>query len=197
MKSYSKKYLAALVLGIALTLIFIGCSSDSSMAPEISDHGLVVQSNTGPVTLLEMESTVSASNASLAKGGNGLFTSEKFISAAEGGEVVVGNPRLGFSKVVFQPNDLPQDMAISMTWGGKKFCDGVFAPHGTVFNQPVRVELSYKCAKLKGIDEDQLKIYYFNESTNVWEHIGGTVDKVNKVVVAYLEHFSRYAIVKT
>jgi len=61
-------------------------------------------------------------------------------------------------------------------------------------NKPVKIELSYKTADLTGIDENILGVYYFNEETDLWEFVGGEVDKKGKKVTAYLNHFSRYAV---
>ena len=185
-------YLTAIILGITLLFVFVGCSTDSALAPEMTNSGLVVQSDTGPVTLLRMSTT-----KALSKGEAADFYAQTFVTAAAGGELVVGNAVLGYSKIIFQPNDLSQDLNISVTWGGSEYCDGIFGPHGTSFNNPVQVELSYKHADLTGVDEDDLKIYYYNESTSVWEFIGGSVDKDRKVIIGTLEHFSRYAIIKT
>ncbi|MBN1483047.1 hypothetical protein EH223_14075 [candidate division KSB1 bacterium] len=186
-------YVTALFSAIILaTFILVGCSSDNSLAPETPSAGLQVKSNTGMVTLLKMKNP-----APLSKGEASAAIIQKFITVAQGGEIAVGNELFGVSRIIFQPNDLPENLLISIQWSLGSYCEGVFGPHGTQFNQPVRVELSYKNADLTGINEDDLRVYYFNEDTNLWEAIGGTVDKTNKVIIAYLEHFSRYAIVKT
>ncbi|MCH8954838.1 hypothetical protein IIA28_05890, partial [candidate division KSB1 bacterium] len=51
-----------------------------------------------------------------------------------------------------------------------------------------------KKADLQGFKEEDLKIFYYNEETELWEFIGGEVDKKKKIVIAFLDHFSRYAI---
>lgn len=71
-----------------------------------------------------------------------------------------------------------------------------FGPHGIQFNEPAEVELSYKMADLTGIDENSLKVFYFNETTQLWELIGGVVDTSKKKITVYLPHFSRYALSK-
>lgn len=190
MKKNDTKFSAALFLAIAIAFILVSCSTDNTMAPNVVKDSYVVQSNTGPVTLLQVD------NALGKRSGAELYA-EQFITAADGGALVVGNTLQGFSTFTFEPNALPQDLLISVSWCDGQFCEGVFNPHGTQFNQPVRVELSYKRAVLRGIDENDLKVYYYNEDTDLWEYIGGEVDTENKVIVVYLEHFSRYAIVKT
>jgi|GEM_PF-1141798 len=197
------KRLFVSVVAVAMMATFIigitGCSQDSPMSPvtknQSNSSGRVVQSDIGPVTILQLSQTHRESE-SLSKVA-GTYSSEKFIKAVEGGVVTVGNNDLGYSKIVVDPNDLPEDMTISLQWASDGYCEGEFGPHGTQFNDPVKVVLSYKGADLSDIDEDDLKISYYNEDTGIWEVMGGTVDTENKEVVVYLEHFSRYAITKT
>ena len=82
---------------------------------------------------------------------------------------------------------------ITFWWESNSF-QAEFSPHGTMFNVPVRMELSYEDADLTGIDENDLRIYYYNDATQEWELIGDQVDTVNKIVIGYTNHFSRYAI---
>lgn len=192
MKNCSRKYSAALFLLVALVFVFIGCSTDTSVAPSQHNvNGLLVESNTGPVTILKLKPDA------LAKGEKVAFSTQVYVTVANGGQLVVGNSNRGYSKLIFEPNAISEDMTISLTYWIDDFFEGLFEPHGIQFNEPVRVELSYKNADLTGVDENDLKVYYFNESTNMWEYVGGDVDTENKLVVCYLEHFSRYAIVKT
>ncbi|MDQ0901246.1 glycoside hydrolase family 66 protein [Paenibacillus sp. V4I7] len=66
---------------------------------------------------------------------------------------------------------------------------------GTVsqFQNPVELSISYEGSNAK---ENLLGIYYFNESKQVWEYVGGTIDKVNKKVMVQLNHFSKYALIE-
>ena len=195
MKS-TKAFAARGLVVIVLLIVYLGCSSQNPTMPTPEAHGLVVQSNTGPVTLIKFDRSLFSTSA-LSKSNGVADFNEVFIQAAVGGEIVVGDANVGFSKVVFGANDLPSDMTISMTYPVDDYCDGIFSPHVSQFNSPVYVELSYKNTDLTGINEDDLTIYYYNETTNLWEFIGGQVDKNRKVVIGYVEHFSRYAIVKT
>jgi hypothetical protein len=190
--AFATRGLVILVLVVAL----MGCSTQNPTMPALESKGLVVQSNTGPVTLIKFDRSLFSTEALSKSNGIADFT-ETFIQASVGGEIVVGDTNVGFSKVVFEANDLPSDLTISMTYPVDEYCDGIFAPHVAQFNSPVYVELSYKNTDLTGINEDDLKIYYYNGTTDLWEAVGGTVDKDRKVVTGYLEHFSRYAIVKT
>ena len=94
---------------------------------------------------------------------------------------------------------MPEDLVISFDWAASGTLAGMlssleFGPHGTQFNNPVKVELSYKMADVKGIDESKLRIFYFNEETGIWELVGGEVDKRGRKVTVYVAHFSRYAV---
>jgi hypothetical protein len=123
-----------------------------------------------------------------------MFYASKFIKAKDGGKIELGDGDFGKSKIVFEKYDLPYDETIEFEWAADGTIDGTFAPHGIYFNNPVRVEFSYKLADVDGFNEDDLRVFYFNEDTQIWEYVGGEVDTHDKVVVVYLEHFSRYAV---
>lgn len=127
------------------------------------------------------------------------FYGRKFMKARKGGAIRLGNGKTGRSKIKFNKGDLKDDTLIEFKWAADGTVSGMFSkmdfgPHGTYFNHPVRVELSYKMADLSNINEEQLRIWYFNEDTGLWEYIGGRVNTRTKKVIAWLEHFSRYAL---
>lgn len=128
------------------------------------------------------------------------FKVRKLIKASEGGTLVAGSSdNIGQCKIFLKPDDLSEDTIIRLEWklweNQEKIINSVkFEPHGILFNKPVKIELSYKFADFNEFQEDHLKVYYFNEEKNKWGSIGGFVDKKRKVVVAYVRHFSRYAI---
>ncbi len=197
MKRYETMLKTAWLVAI-VAMVFVGCSADHPMNPEpLSNNGRIVQSETGPVTILGPSETLKA-KAALYKSASGTDVhNEQYVEAATGGEVGVGNGDLGYSKVIFNSNALPENATVSVTYRENEFCEGEFAPHGVQFNESVEIELSYLNADLTDVDESTLQIYYYNESTGLWEYVGGTVDTTRKVVSVDLEHFSRYAIVKT
>ncbi len=190
---------AVLLTGLAVT--FNACSNENSLnPPEPALMGRVVQSNIGPIRILEEDNQNTLSKKGEPGWMKRLYSTEKFIEAAEGGALIVGHPKkTGQSKIFFEPFDLSEDMTIRFEWRASTTLEGVlnnaeFGPHGTNFNNPVRVELSYKLVDLSGVEEDSLRVFYFNEESNLWEFVGGEVDKAKQVVIAYLDHFSRYAI---
>ena len=202
-----KKIGRSLIIGIAMTglaMNFNACDTNSPMSSQnASKIGKTAQSNLGTIHILQMNETA---HQSLLKGKKGkdsakdsVFYAEKLIKANKGGEIKVGNKEVGESKIKFGKHDLPEDLTIAFQWSAHGTFEGrlnnlVFGPHGTQFNKPVKVELSYKTADLQGVDEKNLKIFYFNEETGLWELVGGDVDKKGKKVKAYLKHFSRYAV---
>lgn len=124
---------------------------------------------------------------------------KKLIKEDKGGKVEVGDKNSGKSKLDFDKYSLPHDVTIAFEWAPANSVIGMlnnmeFGPHGLQFNVPVECELSYEMADLTGVPEDSLRIFYFNDTTSMWELIGGTVDKDKKLVRVLLNHFSRYAV---
>jgi len=167
---------AALLTGLAIN--FNACSEQSPLNPEVSETGFKM---------------LKSKNPSL----NKVFQKTKKIGH-EGGKIKVGDEAHGKSKLVIPKNAIDKGDKVLLTfwWKSTGFLEGGsdFSPHGTLFNEPVQLELSYKDADLTGVNEDDLEIRYYNEGTGQWEFIGNEVDKNKKVVRGYTDHFSRYAI---
>ncbi len=62
------------------------------------------------------------------------------------------------------------------------------------FDKPLRATFTYDNQKVK--NADRLAVYYFNEKSQQWEYIGGTVNS-NNTVTAELSHFSKYAVMES
>jgi len=124
------------------------------------------------------------------------FVANWFVPLGASGWAYVGDDEHGKSWLYFPPFAMDQATTITMDWESTGFLEGgaEFSPHGTQFNKPVTVWISYKDAELGDIDEEDLKIWYYNEDSGLWELIGDYVDTENKMVGGYLNHFSRYAI---
>lgn len=193
---------ALFTVGLALT--FSGCSEQTPFEVDKEDlinstvnSSSIIHTNDGPIKLLQMDTQASTLDKGSAE--ENLFYAEQFMPAKKRDNIRLGNVYYGHSKVTFFRNSIPEDMTIQFQWLASSTFEGMlnnleFGPHGTIFKVPVRVQLSYKRADLTGIDETELKVYYFNEDTDLWEFIGGEVDTENKIVIVYLDHFSRYAI---
>ncbi|MFA6004597.1 MAG: hypothetical protein WC881_11075, partial [Elusimicrobiota bacterium] len=71
-----------------------------------------------------------------------------------------------------------------------------YGPEGTLFSAPVQLTLSYDPAQItaNNLDEDKLKVHYWNPATSGWEALDSIVDKSAKTVSARTEHFSVYQV---
>ena len=71
----------------------------------------------------------------------------------------------------------------------------VFGPEGTVFSQPVTLDIPYDPALLPpGFDESHLAVHYWNPRSSQWERLDSTVDRQAKIVRAQTTHFSLYQV---
>jgi hypothetical protein len=69
-----------------------------------------------------------------------------------------------------------------------------FYSPGIIDNAIVKIDYSLEEIGDKGLSEDNLTLYYFNEKTKELEIVPTTVDKDNKKLEANLNHFSKYLI---
>ncbi len=68
-----------------------------------------------------------------------------------------------------------------------------FGPAGTVFDTPITLTLAYDAAAVPVAEQENLRIFLV-EGTRLLEVEGGSVDLVNHLVTAPVEHFSTYTI---
>lgn len=172
----------AFMLGFALS--FNACTNQSSV--QSFETGGAATRAPGELKILK------STDLSLGK----LFVSQKLITVKGGGKVQVGDKKHGVSSLDFKPGDVSADVTVTFNWESTGLLEGraQFSPHGIYFNNPVEIKLSYKDADLTGINEASLKIWYFNETTGLWELIAGDVHMADKYIKGKIEHFSRYAI---
>lgn len=69
-----------------------------------------------------------------------------------------------------------------------------FYSTGTIENATVKIKYDLTEVEQSGLNEDNLTLYYFNEETKELEAVSTTIDKENKLLVADLNHFSKYVI---
>lgn len=117
---------------------------------------------------------------------------EESINPKKGGTIKLG----GGSELVIPKDALSEKTLIGViatreTIMGKSDSKAfTFTPHGTVFNKPVTLVLSWK--EYAG---EPVELYYFNEFTEAWElTAAGVWDESNRTVTLELNHFSRYAV---
>lgn len=189
MKKAMKKYLK-IAASFTVVLSIFACGKETPLAPDHLQQKENLQKTKEQITyltsktkrlnkLIEAKQLVSAS--------------QQLITVSQGGTIKVGNLTTGISSITFNPGDVKENVNVNVQWDGNNF-QAEFMPHGITFNNPVRIRLSFKNARLTGIDEDNLRIWYYNEVENIWELTGGTVNKTEKYVEGYITHFSRYAI---
>ena len=175
-------------------------SASNATSHEIASNDIILNTNQGEFKVLQVRPGLKSA-AALHKGGEDtVFTKTQYIKAEDGGFIILGNWDYGFSTISFGRNELPPSDSIFFEWAPQTTFDGMmngleFGPHGTQFNGPVTVTLSYQAADLTGVNQEDLKIAYFNENTGEWEIQQTHVNKWMKTVVVYLQHFSRYALV--
>ncbi len=69
-----------------------------------------------------------------------------------------------------------------------------FYSEGTIENAEVIISYSIEDITNKGLDENNLVLYYFNEDTKELEAMPTVVDKDNKKITVTLKHFSKYVL---
>ena len=211
--------LTSAAFSIGLILNFAGCESQSPVsqnsdtqdavqvaAPDAStetvlDDGPLSEEEVNAITAPEEKIQIAEKDLKILKSKSGVSLQKRFVSRwyvplGAYGWAYVGDYKHGRSWLYFPPYAMNQTTIVTMDWESTGFLEGgaEFSPHGVQFNKPVTVWMSYKDADLGDINEEDLKIWYFNEKTRIWELIGDVVDTEHKMVGGLLHHFSRYAI---
>ena len=124
------------------------------------------------------------------------FVSSWLITPITKGWIYTGDYYSGKTWLFFPYHAVSQTTVVTIDWESTGLLTGgvTFSPHGTQFNSPVTVWISFKDVDLGGIDPATLKIWYWNDTTQLWELIGDTVDLQAQEVGGLLHHFSRYAL---
>jgi len=178
-----KRIIKKLMTFVAGTAFVFTLSSCENSAPVQPNSTKVHKRTTGELTFLKSQ------NPFLGK----VFEVSQLITVADGGSIEVGDDSTGISRITFNPGDLSADLNVGFWWDSNNFA-AEFSPHGSLFNNPVLIRLSYKDADLTGVDEDSLKIWYYDEEEGIWELAGQELNKQLKYIEGTTTHFSRYAI---
>jgi len=187
--------LLPILLMLGLILSTTGCFENFSLNSVIDERETqeFEQADIGKIQILKVDPIIMQfikSNVS-----DSMLTMEKVIQSNVNGLIEVGSDYLGYCKLNFESGTLQEDVSIKMDWNidDGKF-EVKFSPEGLNFNKPVLLEMFYNIAELKNIDEEKLKLFYFNEEKNIWELIGGVTDIAKKMFTVEITHFSRYAL---
>lgn len=124
------------------------------------------------------------------------------VVAATGGTVSLSGTLLRSTytySLTFPPGALAQDtdVTISVPDDAQILMD--LGPYGLTFNSPVTFQMQVDMADLGlnfGILKKTLDIYWYNDTTTLWEGQGATLSKKGSKITATvpLAHFSRYAM---
>jgi hypothetical protein len=216
-KKHVSRFWVLAVTVVALT--FGGCQNQAplSQSSDMPDGGEVVAPgesaqfvlDSGPlsweqaeaITAPEEKVQVAGKDLKILKSIDPVSLQKRFVTSwhipvGARGWAYAGDKEHGRCWLFFPRHALDKETVITIDWESSGFLEGgvEFSPHGAEFNRPVMLWISYKDADLRGIDEEDLRIWYLNEDTEMWELIGDVVDTRNKMVGGLLHHFSRYAI---
>ena len=165
----------SLILAMAMVMSFTGCSR--SPLESVDDNS--------PVVLSRVSRTASGASLSPVNA----YT-EAQISAATGGQLTLLDVVLDVPA-----GAVPNDTLFSIFIPDDEKFFNEFGTDGLVFDKPVKVTMSYRGADLSNVNENTIRIGYLNENTGEWEDIECRVDHQNKVVTAWLNHFSAYGLI--
>jgi hypothetical protein len=197
-----------------MTIIWSATSGSLSLSSDTTDtSGQVPATYTSPAVTAETLVTITASFAGDdqydASSGTSLGipavpTSEN-IPASTGGTVVVNVIEINVTMnlLVVLPNALSKNTTIDVV---QKLPENLptyvmvsdifdIGPNGTTFNKPSTLTLPYNENEIPpGLSEDDLAIYRRIGEENIWERIGGNVDKENHTISVKINHLSEYAV---
>jgi len=163
---------AVLIVAVILLIELIGCSRIPTQSVQ-SNQTVILKRNVTAYKLL----------------GSSAYADTVF-TAAGGGVISLLDVEL-----TFPPNALPADTLIFINIPDVAVFENHFGTDGLRFNVPVKVVMSYRDADLTGIDESHITIAWFNEITGQWNSMPCVLDRINKTVMGFVEHFSAYALI--
>ncbi|MFH2067505.1 MAG: Ig-like domain-containing protein [Pseudomonadota bacterium] len=134
--------------------------------------------------------------------------SQQILSSAEGDQIVEvlieDSPIFGV-RVEVPAGALAENITLTIGYAqnpplsnGYKVIGRVleFGPSGTIFLKPVTIQIPYTQEDLDAAgasSPDQLKIFNYNEDTDLWEEITVlSVDQANRKIICSVDHFSLY-----
>jgi len=170
----NRQVLTALTAVITIMVLAVGCSQNPVISEPDQTQVQVLKRSVDFVS-------------KVTEGG---YYAEAIISAKDGGQLTLFDVTLDIPA-----GAVANDTVFSINIPDITTFYNEFGTDGLVFNQPVKVTMSYRDADLSNIDETTIRIAWFNEATDHYEDMLCTIDKENKVVVGELNHFSAYALI--
>jgi hypothetical protein len=167
----SKNVMIFALCAMLISVILPGCSQQPMAPEQPKTQTLVHRIPSTPVIASE------------------LYT-ETVISAADGGTLSLMDVKL-----TFPAGALDQDTLISIRIPDINVFENHFGTDGLFFNVPVQVVMDYRDADLSNINEQTIRMAWYNSRTNSWDIIPCALNTVNKTVTANVYHFSAYALI--
>ena len=65
----------------------------------------------------------------------------------------------------------------------------------TTFTKAVTITMTYTDAQIQGLDENTLKIYYWDTATSKWVALSCTIDKTTNTITATTTHFTYFTVI--
>ena len=126
--------------------------------------------------------------------GDGILDGKRTVS------YTIKDEKLGITLEISGTGNIPSSTINTFKNSTFKEMDGLldtvynFYTSGKLENAKVTIPYSLEDLTSKGLNEDNLTLYYFNEKTKELEAMPTTIDKQNKVVIVTLKHFSKYVL---
>lgn len=169
------KHLFAVVVvlaAVSIALMLVGCSSNPLQSSTVKQPNLLKR------------------NLAVAKVADEPAFASKIMSAADGGVISLVDVEL-----TFPPQALSNDTLVFIDIPDVAVFENHFGTDGLRFNVPVKVVMSYRNADLSGVNENSIRLAWFNDKTGEWNSMQCTLNTASKIVTGYLEHFSAYALI--
>ena len=121
---------------------------------------------------------------------------ERRIPGEKGGVVWVGDHARGISDVTILPDQMFDKIDVNFYWKTRGLLMGKIdiSPSEIQEIDPIRIRLSYKDADLTDIDENQIKMFRYNENSCAWEPVESRLNRLQKRVVGLVGQSTYYAL---
>jgi hypothetical protein len=177
---------------VSLLLLAVGCSNEpapgpmSPVKPSRSSSALAKGGgNSGSNTVTAITPLPRRTRSANGFGG----TASKVMSSSSGGSLSYAGHTMQVPKYAFSE----QQKEFYITDVYSDWIQADYGPNGW-FLEPVKITISYADADLRNVDIKKLTIAWYSEMLGTWIDVGGTVDRVNMTISAYVWHFTQYTI---
>jgi len=179
-----------LIAVFVLFLFFISLSCSQYQNPLAPDEQFEQSSEIKGTTQNVIPRLLMWKSNSLAKSATE-STESKLIEASKGG--VVGGKKTLNTRVIIPPGALRENTVITISFPNTSILLVDFNP-SYEFEKPVQIEICYSYADLEGVSIENLASWYIDQGDGYYKIINSRVDKKRKIVIAEVNHFSRYGL---